>query len=376
MPRGDWSLQAARWVTRAGGGEPSRASPFKDIRSLADRAAEISGTAALGDAGPPSKADKKLVSALDYAKCSAVAEVGEIARRAMEMLARRVQGRPNVKIQGSGQAVKILYKDLQISVIKGPIVGRPEVSVSFFRGIEHVADADGQLEEFVRILSGLGTNVERNEDGRRTLTLGGAVIGLPVRNPFTGGVRFRILEPSGAGGQRSVMLDSECMDALNTVLQGEERTGFGTAVVDDDSPLDQMQRLFRPKYAAYGEYRRVAAERRPDSREVNRENERRAAFTAAELVRLIEFLQQRLKVNISPTTTVFAVASGLPAVLEPPRPVYADAGVQREEEPTVYSARPRLELPEANISGSRDRSDLDDARKLLVDLGLDDLDDE
>jgi hypothetical protein len=97
-------------VARAG--ETHRESPFKDIKSLANRAAEVDEPATVGDAGEPSEADKKLVSALAYARCSAAAEVDENARRAMGALEGRMRGEHSVTTQGSGQTMKILYRGL------------------------------------------------------------------------------------------------------------------------------------------------------------------------------------------------------------------------------------------------------------------------
>ncbi|MDR2435945.1 MAG: hypothetical protein LBD33_01360, partial [Puniceicoccales bacterium] len=117
-----------------------------------------------------------------------------------------------------------------------------------------------------------------------------------------------IPEPSEAGRERAVVLGSGCMDALNTMLSGE---------VADDDGFVQMQQLFRPKWTAYTQYK-SAFEGAGEGAARHRETERRAAFAPSELARLIEFLQQRLKMNISPHTTVFSTtASGFSAAPEP-----------------------------------------------------------
>ncbi|MDR2436120.1 MAG: hypothetical protein LBD33_02300, partial [Puniceicoccales bacterium] len=303
---GDWLLQTAKWVTRTNKGETARESLFKDIRVLSARATEEVGAAdPVGDADGPSKANKKLALALAYAKCSAAAKVNEGARKAMEALVDKVKGKAGVGIQGSGQNRKISYKNLQISVIEGP--KHPEMSVSFSGGMDNAETADDQFGEFVGILHGAGGTLGE-EDERRTVNLGDTAIGLPVERPFTGGMRFKILEPSEAGRERTVVLDSECMDALNTVLSGEVVGGNGFV---------QMRQLFQPKWNAYTQYK-SAFEGAGEGAARHRETERRAAFAPNELARLIEFLQQRLKMNISPHTTVFSTtASGFSAAPEP-----------------------------------------------------------
>jgi hypothetical protein len=122
----------------------------------------------------------------------------------MGALANAVKGKTGAKIQRNNTTTKITSKNLQILLIKGPIGGRPEMSVSFSGGIAQVADADENFEEFMGILNSLGTGGDaiKDEGGRRTLTLAGKVIGLPVENPFTGGIRgYGFERRFGAGGQ-------------------------------------------------------------------------------------------------------------------------------------------------------------------------------
>ena len=287
-------------MTRTGGRDVARESPFGGIRNLAARAVE---TESVGNTDEPSEAGKKLVFALDYAKCAAEAKVDESARMAMNALVNKVKGKGDIKIQESGEARKITYKGLRISVIKGP-GGHPEMAVSFPEGMSRTA-ADECFEEFVGILGSLGEDAVKNEGERRTLTLEGTTIGLPVKNPFTGGVRFKILEPSGVNKEPMVVLDSECMDAINAVI-GEEQTGTGMAVNFDG----MRPEFFQSKYEAYQKYKKAAEQM--GEREVDRNAERKAAFPLDELARLIEFLQQRLKVNISPTATVFSAEPAHP----------------------------------------------------------------
>jgi hypothetical protein len=178
------------------------------------------------------------------------------------------------------------------------------MSVSFSERM-YRPDADKCFEEFVEILNDPGGNVEDVEDvedGLRTLKLDGTTIGLPVKNPFAGGVRFKILEPNGANKKTMVVLDSECMDAINEVLKNGLR-GAGTVVSLEGIRSD----FFSSKYDAYQKYKKAAGW--TGEGEIDRGAERLAAFTLTELAKLIEFLQQRFKVNISPTSTIFNTES-------------------------------------------------------------------
>jgi hypothetical protein len=275
LERGDWSLRTAKWVTRAD--DMGHTSPFEDIAPLASRTAATEAPADASDA-PQDQKGVALAFALNCARCSINKEVDGQTQNATVKLAGKLRGKDNIKIEGTGADTKISYKDLQISIIKGP-TALPEMSVSFPGPVEKMEEANALFVEFERILGNI------NDDGRRTLDLGdGITIGLPVKDPFTNGVRFRVL------ADRRVILDSDCMEALNGALNP------GGADDAKDGDLGAIWKIFQPKYAAYTDYREKLGK---DEAKDRSKEERKAAFTLDELDRLIKFLQQRLKMEIS-----------------------------------------------------------------------------
>jgi hypothetical protein len=251
---------------------------------LLSRKVDAGGAASAGDV--PVIDGEKVASALEYVKCSLAPKPADGAQARLIEFLNGLGGREGLKIEGQ----KISYRSLQLSVIEGP--RGPEVSASYFGPTGSLTVADQQLEEFVGLFGG-GDVLRTGEDGRRTLNLGGTVIGLPMEGVFTGGVRFKILESAG-GQKKSVVLGRPCAEGIKSVAES-------SPLVRSYIVTDTVSKKFR----AYDRY--VAEVLKVDdasgAREVLERGERDAALTDGELAHLIELLRNKGNpMNISPMT--------------------------------------------------------------------------
>ncbi|MDR0715616.1 MAG: hypothetical protein LBF25_02500 [Puniceicoccales bacterium] len=171
------------------------------------------------------------------------------------------------------------YKSLQICIINGPN-DLLEMSISFPGTTDQVADADAELEAFVGALKSLGT-VETDDAGRRTLTIDGIVIGLPLENCFSQGVRFKILRE---GDNKRALLDNEAVEALHVAMKSE-----GIEPTAAHWHGDTIQSLL-VKCEAYRTFRE-----KTDGSELSFEEIREAALTKSGLKFVINLLEKEKK---------------------------------------------------------------------------------
>jgi hypothetical protein len=295
----DWRVQTAKWVTRSDGA-PDHVSPFASVRELQDRAAGFNGEeeptcedTKTSEAGTEEKfsaglerahktlaknteAYDPLISALQYAKCSVMHNVnqGTTIQFAAALLG---HGDPDILVTANGEPLKsenigqldligmdtiqVTYKQLKISIIDGPD-GNPEMSVLFHGSVEQASVAEEQLEEFIERLRSTPSAVKKTGE-RRFLQLGDSVIiGLPNEGVFTQGVRFKLLE-TAAENEPKLVLDSDCMDAINDVSENWPTVHGIQSEAHPTTNQESFNENIRSKCQAYRVYREALCNSSP-----------------------------------------------------------------------------------------------------------------
>ncbi|MDR0715522.1 MAG: hypothetical protein LBF25_01940, partial [Puniceicoccales bacterium] len=294
-------VRTTKWVLHTGAADQDwKSKTTKTLfskTSISERDAAVDNPTTSDDLDP-----ERIASALEQVKCSLAPKPDAGAMDALLNFLKRLEPHPDdLRIDGK----KISYKNLQISVMSGP--NGPEVSISYSGSIDNPEQADRQLEDFVGLLR--GRDEFKDEAVRRTLTIGETVIGLPMKNVFTQGIRYKVLEHRG---EKRVILGQPCVDGLRNVADGN---GTMKSFIDSGTK----------KIIAYNSYVETISKEKFSNETVGNlaKDERKAALTGGELEHLITLLRNKGKeTNVPQLSRSWSVS--LPDIFsiepsEPPR---------------------------------------------------------